>query len=298
MDIRQLQYLVVLSEEKHFTRAAAVCNVTQPTLSGRIRQLEIELGVPIVERGKKFHGLTQEGERIVTWAKKILSDCNSLRSEANGQGVRVPSRVSMAVIPSAATQVSHLVHELKARWPAAHIAIQPLSHDEIQNALNDFAVDCAITYLAELDQVTYNCDHLYNEDYRLFVASDHRLACQETVSLHQVTSYPMIALSARLKNRQFVDAAFRQAACWREPDIECGSLEMMLSLLPGSKYAAIMPEHFSSFAGPDVVTIPLSDQGLSHEVGFISLRRDMEPVLVQGLHDIMAKYARKHYEMA
>ncbi|MFA6140882.1 MAG: LysR family transcriptional regulator, partial [Hyphomicrobium sp.] len=39
MDIRQLQYLAALAREKHFTRAAAACNVTQPTLSGRIRQL-------------------------------------------------------------------------------------------------------------------------------------------------------------------------------------------------------------------------------------------------------------------
>jgi DNA-binding transcriptional LysR family regulator len=46
MDIRQLQYLVALAREKHFTRAAQACHVTQPTLSGRIRQLEQELGGP------------------------------------------------------------------------------------------------------------------------------------------------------------------------------------------------------------------------------------------------------------
>jgi DNA-binding transcriptional LysR family regulator len=52
LDIRQLQYLVALAREKHFTRAAQACHVTQPTLSGRIRQLEQELGVPIVDRGR------------------------------------------------------------------------------------------------------------------------------------------------------------------------------------------------------------------------------------------------------
>jgi DNA-binding transcriptional LysR family regulator len=45
MDIRQLQYLVALAREKHFTRAAQACHVTQPTLSGRKRQLEQERGV-------------------------------------------------------------------------------------------------------------------------------------------------------------------------------------------------------------------------------------------------------------
>jgi hypothetical protein len=68
VDIRQLQYLVALAREKHFTRAAQACHVTQPTLSGRIRQLEQELGVPIVERGQRFLGFTADGERVLKWA--------------------------------------------------------------------------------------------------------------------------------------------------------------------------------------------------------------------------------------
>jgi DNA-binding transcriptional LysR family regulator len=81
MDIRQLQYLVALARERHFTRAALACNVTQPTLSGRIRQLEQELGVPIVERGHRFHGLTPNGERVLKWANAILDDWASLQQE-------------------------------------------------------------------------------------------------------------------------------------------------------------------------------------------------------------------------
>jgi len=65
MDIRQLQYLVALAREKHFTRAAQACHVTQPTLSGRIRQLEQELGVPIVDHCEdpslKGDGVAHEG---------------------------------------------------------------------------------------------------------------------------------------------------------------------------------------------------------------------------------------------
>src|SRR5260221_2960177 len=81
MDIRQLQYLVALAREKHFTRAAQACNVTQPTLSGRIRQLELELGVPIVERGQRYQGLTQEGERVLKWAQLILNNWASMHQE-------------------------------------------------------------------------------------------------------------------------------------------------------------------------------------------------------------------------
>ena len=81
MDIRQLQYLAALTREKHFTRAAAACNVTQPTLSGRIRQLELELEVPIVERGQRYRGLTSEGERVLKWAHVILKSWQSMQEE-------------------------------------------------------------------------------------------------------------------------------------------------------------------------------------------------------------------------
>src|SRR5436189_5898554 len=96
MDIRQLQYLAALAREKHFTRAAQACNITQPTLSGRIRQLEQELGVPIVERGQRYIGLTPEGERVLKWAHLILDNWQSLlwngTSNAERRGTRSSAR--------------------------------------------------------------------------------------------------------------------------------------------------------------------------------------------------------------
>src|SRR5262245_59397553 len=104
MDIRQLQYLVALAREKHFTRAAQACHVSQPTLSGRIRQLEQELGVPIVERGQRFHGFTPDGERVLRWAQTILENWASLQHEIeslrNTSGT-LSGHLSVGVIPSA-----------------------------------------------------------------------------------------------------------------------------------------------------------------------------------------------------
>ena len=67
-----------------------------------IRQLEQELGVPIVERGHRFHGLTPHGERVLKWAHAILDDWTSLQQEIatlrNTSGP-LAGRLSIGVIP-------------------------------------------------------------------------------------------------------------------------------------------------------------------------------------------------------
>lgn len=81
MLLRELEYLAALARERHFARAAAACHVSQPSLSAAIRRLEHDLGVPIVQRGRRFAGLTPEGERVLRWAHRILADAEALRQD-------------------------------------------------------------------------------------------------------------------------------------------------------------------------------------------------------------------------
>src|SRR5947209_11631653 len=83
MFLRQFQYLVAVAREEHFGRAARSCHVSQPSLSSGIKQLELELGVPIFLRGRgqRFHGLTPEGEHVARWARQVISDCSAMRDE-------------------------------------------------------------------------------------------------------------------------------------------------------------------------------------------------------------------------
>ena len=62
---------MALAKEGHFARAAAACHVSQPTLSAAIQQLEAELGVPIVKRGQRFQGLTEEGRLVIEAAQRM-----------------------------------------------------------------------------------------------------------------------------------------------------------------------------------------------------------------------------------
>jgi DNA-binding transcriptional LysR family regulator len=168
MDIRQLQYLVALAREKHFTRAAQACHVTQPTLSGRIRQLEQELGVPIVERGQRFHGFTTDGERVLKWAHAILDNWSSLQKEIetlrNTSG-SLSGRLSVGVIPSALPMAGLITKAIRDRPPGIELTILSQSSIEILRNLEDFSVDVGLTYLDNEPVEGMRSEAIYMERY-------------------------------------------------------------------------------------------------------------------------------------
>ena len=98
MVIKQLRYLVALASEKHFARAAAVCHVSQPTLSAALHGLEEELGMPLVERGQRYIGLTPEGERVIAWARRILFDCDAMKQDVESLRGSLSGQLRLGVI--------------------------------------------------------------------------------------------------------------------------------------------------------------------------------------------------------
>src|SRR5215471_6458744 len=99
MIIRHLQYLTALARKRHFARAATLCNVTQSTLSAGIKQLEESLGVLIVERGQRFIGLTEEGERVLAWAQRVLTDYGGLQQELSDMRGGMVGQLRIGAIP-------------------------------------------------------------------------------------------------------------------------------------------------------------------------------------------------------
>ena len=79
----KLEYLIALSAEKNFGRAAERCAVAQPSFSAGIRALEEALGVPLVIRSSRFQCFTPEGEVVLDWARRITGDVLRGRRDGN-----------------------------------------------------------------------------------------------------------------------------------------------------------------------------------------------------------------------
>jgi DNA-binding transcriptional LysR family regulator len=293
MDIRQFSYLAALAREKHFTRAAEACGVTQPTLSGRIRQLEQELGVPIVARGQRYHGLTPEGERVLKWARQILENFEGLREDLEDAKGHAPARITIGAIPSALPTLPPLTEALLKRYPQIQFTVLSQSSEEIRRALEDFSIDVGVTYLDNEPVDLTVSKPLYRERYRLFVREDHALAGRSGVTWAEAAGYPLSALTPNMQNRRIMDAAFRKAKCEFVPELESNSVVNLCAHVQVSGLASILPEYFIGLMGEgaQIRALPLVEPDIEHVVGLVALDRDPLPPLVRDILDVSSAFA-------
>ena len=287
MDIRQLQYLVALAEERHFTRAAERCHVTQPTLSGRIRQLEQELGVPIVERGQRYHDLTSEGQRVLQWAQAILRDCNAMTEELTALKGGLAGRLALGVVPSALPMVVALTQAMRRRHADVRFAVYSRTSNEILREVQEFQLDAGITYLDNEPVRHMTTLDLYAERYRLFVPHDHALAARTSIGWAEAATETFCLLTPNMQNRRIINQAFEAAGVQPEPPIETDSIINVWAHIKFAGLSSILPEYFNELLAPDTAirSIPLEHSGPAHRVGLITLERDPLSPLVSALFD-------------
>lgn len=290
MDIRQLQYLVALAREKHFTRAARECGVTQPTLSGRIRQLEQELGVPIVARGQRFHGLTPEGERVLAWAHAILDNWSALQQEISSlrsSSATLTGRLSMGVIPSGLPMAALITKAIQARHPGIELTVLSNSSIDILRYLEDFSIDVGLSYLDNEPIEGMRSEHIYMERYCLLVPANHPLAKAPSVTWADAAKEPLCLLTPDNQNRRIVNRAFRAAGAAPVPRLETNSVINLCANVRLTGLTSVIPEYFIDVIGPiaDVSAVPLVEPLVEHSVGLIAVDRDPVSPLVLAAFD-------------
>lgn len=287
MDIKQLQYLVALAEERHFTRAAERCHVTQPTLSGRIRQLEQELGVPIVERGQRYHDLTREGRRVLQWAQAILRDCSAMHEELTTLKGGLAGRLSLGVVPSALPMVVGLTRRMRERYPDVQFAVYSRTSDELLRGIQDFQLDAGITYLDNEPVRHMHTSALYEERYCLFVPRAHAWAERGSVDWRDAASEPLCLLTPNMQNRRIIDHAFALAHRTPVVPVETDSIINVWAHIKFAGLNSILPAYFSELLAPDAAirAIPLVESEPAYRVGLVTLARDPLSPLVSALFD-------------
>ncbi|WP_406361233.1 LysR substrate-binding domain-containing protein [Streptomyces sp. NBC_01579] len=286
MLLRQLEYLVALARERHFVRAAAACYVSQPSLSAAIRRLERELGVPIVRRGRRYEGLTPEGEVVLAWAHRLLAERDGLRQELSALRDGLSGTLRLGVVPTALPTASLLTNPFCERHPQARVSIESLSSAEITHGLAEFELDAAMTYL---DDDTRGGGlrrlPLYEEQYVLLTPVDGPLATAPTARWAQAAALPLCLLGPRMRNRRIIDECFAADGATAAPAIESDSVAGLYAHLPGGRWSSVISHAWLHMFGvPDGMrVVPLEGPAHGPRVGLVTGPDDPPSVLAAAL---------------
>jgi DNA-binding transcriptional LysR family regulator len=282
---RQLEYLVALAREKHFGRAAEACRVTQPTLSAAIRQLEDDLGAPIVERGHRFVGLTPQGLLALEHAHRILAEAEDLRRRIEELDKGISGRLRLGVIPTALPIVSHLTSPFHVRYPEVMLTVLSRTSHEIQRGIEAFEFDAGITYLDNepLDRV--RAKPIYAEEYVFLTPAGGAHAARGWITWREAAEAPLCLLTPDMQNRRIIDGIFRSVGATPKPSVETNSIFNLVSHANSGRWSSIVPRQLLQFFGIPAGTraVELVEPTARRSIGIIIADRDPPAPLARNL---------------
>ena len=273
--LEKLEFMIALSREQHFGRAAESCGVAQPTLSLGIRSLAEMLNVPLVKRSSRFQGFTPEGERVLVWARRLVGDARAMRQDILTFNGGSEARLRIASIPSAMSLVAKITLPFQERHPGVRFTVLARSSGVLLNLLHQREIDVGVTYLSHEPIGDVSAIPLYREQYLLLTTPNGPLGYADRVTWRQAAEVPLGLLDRDMQNRRIVDNVLRRVGAEPSPMIETDSVAALIAYVRLGKCASIVPS--SALEAVNLAdtlrAIPITDPDVSHTIGFVVSER-------------------------
>lgn len=193
MELRTLRYFLAAAQEENITRAAEILHVTQPTLSRQMMDLERELGVTLMLRGKNGLTLTDDGLYFRQRAEEIVELADRLERSFAERSGEVSGVVSIGATEAVGSRVfARLVKRFSEKYPLVRFDLYNEMADSIMDRMDKGLIDVGLL-LEPIDTTKYDFVRLsQKETWGVLMRDDHPLAERQSVSPEEVAEYPLI----------------------------------------------------------------------------------------------------------
>jgi LysR family hca operon transcriptional activator len=259
MELRHLRYFVAVAEEGSLTHAAERrLHTAQPSLSRQMRDLELEVGVPLIERGARGIALTAAGRVFLDHARVVL-----LQVETAGEAARraaQPEKATFVLGFLTGHEVDWLpqaLRVLREEAPNMEIRLSSQSSPEIAGALMRGKVDAA--FLRREDPAPgLAFKLLIKEPLVAVLPAGHRLAARKTIRPQDIVGATFIAPTKSAPALKVViDDYAARSGIRLKPEYEAENLSMAMSLVASTGGITLLPLYAENLLSPSVVTRPL-----------------------------------------
>ena len=243
MNLRELQYLVAVDEERHFHKAAERCFVSQPTLSGQLKKLEEELGVLLVERTSRQVTMTEVGAIVADKARGILAEVKGIHEVAQTFHDPMAGELHVGLIPTVAPYLLPLIMPaLKKTYPKLRLWLHEYQTAVLLEKLHRAELDLLILALP-VDSTEFAELNLYLEPFQLAVPRAHgNEFTQPMIQLGDLQHREMLLLEeGHCLRGQALDVCFMAGAS-ENTGFHASSLETLRHMVGEDMGMTLMPE--------------------------------------------------------
>jgi len=240
--LRQLHYFATLAKELNFTRAAEACFVGQSTLSTGLKELELSIGVHLVERDRQNVSITPVGLEILERAKLILAASEDLVEYAKTSGKPMSSTIRLGVIPTVAPfLLPNVLPEIRQRFPDLKIALREDLTANLLTRLSEHQLDFALIALP-YDTEGLLVKELFKDEFWLVARRDDPALKGKEIHIPAKMAERLLLLEEGHCLREHTMQACKRSDIRKTDGMEATSLLTLLQMVESGMGIALLPE--------------------------------------------------------
>ena len=271
MEMHQVRYFLAVAQELNFSRAAEKCNVSQPSLSRAIQQLEGELGGPLFHRERHLTHLTDLGEMVrphletvfeaAVKAKRLSQDLSQLK--------RVPLKLGIMSTISP-DEIVDLIAALKMRHDGLELQLCDANARELRDRLLAGDLEVIIYALPgeEFDERTHVMP-LFQEQMVIAIPRCHRLASGIAFPVKELDGESYIH-RMNCEFAGYADHILQEKGVTCTPTYWSERDDWTLAMVAAGLGFAFMPENAARH--PGVVALPVIEPEFWRKVNLVTVR--------------------------
>lgn len=252
MEFRQLECFVTVATLGNITRASEVLHISQPAVSKSIQLLEADLGIELFERKGKRISLNAAGKKVMKDAKEILARYQSIYQTC--QQLQQENSAKLTLMVSAASEyLPGLLAAFNQQYPGISLTILQSTPRQDQA---DVFISSAIRGCDEPAHRSILC-----EEIGIALLPEHPLAAQTSISLRELSNYPLLSMRSGNDMRRIEDRYAAEAGVSFQHAFECDTPATLRSLIRSGLGPALVPtKTWPSLYDGSVRILPVRNQ--------------------------------------
>ena len=259
----KLRYLVEAATLGSMRAASDKLDVAVSSISRQISQLEADIGLPLIERGRRAIKLTEAGELALRYYRESVAQREALESSLHAlRGLR-SGRVELAVGEGFVSALSTLLQTFLARHAGVELAVRMASTLEVIRQVDEDEAHIGLVFHVP-PAPKINVRFSLAQPIKLIVHPRHPLAKETSVSLRQLGAHKLCLPDPSFRIRQIIAMAEAREGVSLNSDITTNSLHLLREMVRSGNYATLMPEigAIVELSRQQLVSVPTTSIGL------------------------------------